>query len=212
MQKRRMQLVAAVALIAGICSGCSAGRPYHYYWLEMPAAPATATQASASHIKLVVARVMTPHLYRDDRLVYGSGDVQLGTYEYERWAEMPADMVQDALISSLRATGQYRSVTRTGSAARGDYVLRSQLFALYGEDRPNTVARFSMQVELFEPKTGMTLWNDSYAHDEPLGSKNVDGLVEALNKNVRAGMQHFTSDLGQYFAEHPPQDAAGTQK
>ena len=56
-------------------------------------------------VRLLVARITASHLYRDDRLVYGSGPVQLGTYEYERWAEPPADMIQDMLISSLARDG-----------------------------------------------------------------------------------------------------------
>lgn len=212
MLKRRMQMVAAVA-VAVICGGCSAGRPYHYYWLDTaPAAAPTANAQAPFQTKLLVGRVMTPHLYRDDRLVYGSGDVELGVYEYERWAEMPADMVQDALLSSLRTTGQYRSVSRTGSNARGDFVLRSQLFALYGVDRPNTVARFSMQVELFNTKTGETVWHDSYTHDEPVQGKNVESLVEAMDRNVKAGVQQFTTRLGQYFTANPPQTADTAKK
>jgi|SRR5215471_9043158 len=209
MLKRRME-VAAVVVLAALSARCSAGRPYHYYWLD--AAPAAAPGPSAPgtpwQVKLLVGRVFTPHLYRDDRLVYGNGDVEMGVYEYERWAEMPADMVQDALVSSLRATGQYRSVTRTGSSARGDYVLRPRLFAFYGVDRPNLVARFSMQLELFEQKAGTTVWQDTYTHDEPVQGKGVENLVEAMNRNLKAGVQQFTTGLGQYFTAHPPAEPA----
>lgn len=212
MLKRRMPWVAAVAL-GVISAGCSAGRPYHYYYLDtVPAAAPTTNAEAAWQIRLLVGRVLTPHLYRDDRLVYGSGDVELGAYEYDRWAEMPADMIQDALISSLRTTGQYRSVTRIGSSARGDYVLRSQLYAMYGVDRPTAAARFSMSVELFVPKTSETVWHDSYTHDEPLQGKTVTNLVEAMNRNVRAGVQQFTTGLGRYFAANPPQKAESDQK
>jgi len=64
------------------------------------------------------------HLYHDDRLVYGSGPVQLGTYEYDRWAEPAADMVQDMLVTILRASGQYRAVSRVTSNVRSYAVER----------------------------------------------------------------------------------------
>jgi ABC-type uncharacterized transport system auxiliary subunit len=205
--KQRTRQVALVMLLAGFSAGCGAARPYHYYVIDVNAPVAAATQPAPYQVKIVVGRVSAPELYRDTRVVYGSGDVQLGTYEYDRWAEMPPEMLQQALISSLRASGQYRSVTAIGSSAHGDYILRGQLFSLYGVDKPNVVARFSMEVDLFDPKSGETIWSDKYSHDEPVEGKRktVADVVEALNRNVRAGMGQFTANLGQYFASHPPQ-------
>lgn len=206
MLKHRIAQIALVALLVGISAGCGASRPYKYYQLDV-SAPAPA-QASPYPITILVGRVATPQLYRDSRIVYGSGPVQLGTYEYNRWSEMPSDMIQQALISALRGTGQYRSVTAVGSASRGDFLLRSQLYSLYEVDQPQVVGRFSMQVELFDSKSGATVWSDTYSHDEPVEGKSVGDVVEAINRNVRAGMQQLTTHLGQYFAAHPPQPPA----
>jgi ABC-type uncharacterized transport system auxiliary subunit len=174
-----------------------------YYVLDVPPPPRPAP--AKLPVTLLVARITASHLYRDDRLVFGSGPVQLGTYEDRRWAESPADMIQDALISSLRATSGYRSVSRIGSNIRGDYVLRGRLNALYEVDKPELVARFSLDLELFDPKARATVWSGSYSHDEPVHGKGVPDVVEALDKNVSAGLQELTASLGQYFESHPPQ-------
>jgi ABC-type uncharacterized transport system auxiliary subunit len=203
--KHRIEQIALVALLAGISAGCGASRPYKYYELDVTV-PAAA-QAAPYPITILVGRVGTPNLYRDNRIVYGSGPVQLATDEYNRWAQMPADMIQQALISALRGTGQYRSVTPVGSSARGDYVVRSQLYSLYEVDKPQLAGRFSIQIELFDSKNGTTVWSDTYSHDEPVEGKSVADVVEALNRNVRAGMQQLAGHLGQYFANHPPQQA-----
>jgi ABC-type uncharacterized transport system auxiliary subunit len=202
--KQRISQVALVILAAGLSAACGASRPYKYYILDVNP-PAPASQPAQYPVNLVVGRVSAPELYRDSRIVYGSGDVQLGAYEYQRWAEMPAEMLQQTLVTSLRATGQYRSVTRIGSSARGDYILRGQLYSLYGVDRPAMVARFSMEVDLFDVKSGDTVWSDRYSHDEPVEGKTVANVVEAMDRDVRAGMNQFATNLGQYFAAHPPQ-------
>ncbi|MGB0034030.1 MAG: ABC-type transport auxiliary lipoprotein family protein [Candidatus Acidiferrales bacterium] len=207
MLKHHVRLAAAAAALAWICAGCGAVRPTKYYTLDVAATPA-APSTSPNAVSILVSHVTSSHLYRDDRIVYGSGQVQLGVYDDHRWAETPVNMIQDALISSLRATGQYRSVSRVGSSARGEYILRSQLISLYEADRPNLLARFSMHIELFDPKAGATIWTDSYSHDEPVSSKTVAAVVEAMDKNVHAGMQQFTTGLAQYFASHPPQTEA----
>jgi len=204
---RRIQEGVLLFVLAGICSACGAARPVKYYVLDSGPAPTNASSTQLP-IALLVARITAPLLYRDDRLVYGSGSVRLGTYEYERWAESPAEMVQDMLVSSLRSTGQYRSVARISSSVRGDYIVRGHLYALDEVDQPELAARFSLEIELFDPRAGATIWTDSYSHDEPVTGKGVTDVVEALDKNVRAGLQQLTANPGQYFANHPPRPTA----
>jgi ABC-type uncharacterized transport system auxiliary subunit len=204
---RPIKLAAVAVLLTGLAAGCGSARPVKYYALDAGAVP-TATPSAVYPISLLVGRVSTSHLYRDDRLVYGSGPVQLGAYSDHRWAQTPADMVQDQLITSLRSSGQYRSVSRLGGSARGDFVVRSGLDALYEVDQPALVARFAMRVELFDPKAGATVWIGNYSHDEPVNGKNVAAVVEAMNRNVHAGMQQITTGINQYFADHPPQPVA----
>jgi ABC-type uncharacterized transport system auxiliary subunit len=205
---RPIRLAAVAVLLAGFVAGCGSARPVKYYVLDAGPIPTNALSA-VYPVSLLVARVITSHLYRDDRLVYGSGPVQLGVYSDHRWAQTPADMIQDQLIASLRSTGQYRSVSRLGSSARGEYVVRSNLESLYEVDRPALVARFVLRVELFDSKAGATVWVGNYSHDEPVNGKNVAAVVEAMNTNVRAGMLQLSSGITQYFAAHPPKQPLG---
>jgi len=209
--KYRAPQLAVVIALACLSAACGASRPYKYYILDVPAS-APSAQAPQFPITLLIGRVSVPLLYRDTRLVYGSGEVQLGTYEYNRWAEMPAEMLQDNLVAAFRNTGQYRSVAKIGSSAHGDYILRGQLFSLYGVDRPTMVARFSMEIILFDSKSASIVWNNRYSHDEPIQGKSVANIVEAMDRNVQAAMSQFCTALAQYFAAHPPQpDAAPTK-
>jgi len=194
---------ALVLLLAGISAGCGATRPMKYYVLDI--GPSAGDPPSAQFpIRLLVSRVAASNLYREDRLVYGSSDLQLGTYEYERWASTPADMMQDLLITSLRSGGQYQSVSKMASNLRGDYIVRGHLFALDEVDKPALAARFSFQLELFDPKAGATVWSGSYTHDEPVNGKKVSDVVEALDHNVSAGLSQLNAGLLQYFMSHPP--------
>lgn len=206
MQTRRIYQTALLFLIAAFAVGCGASRPVKYYVID--AGPAPANPASPRFpVRLLVARVSASELYREDRLVYGSGKVQLGTYEYERWATPPTDMMQDEILASLRSTGAYRSVSRMASDLRGDYIVRGHLYALDEVEDPALSARFSFQLELFDPKAGAVVWSDTYTHDEPVNGKKVSDVVEGMDRNVRAGMAQLTANLGEYFASHRPQMA-----
>lgn len=204
MSKSHIAPAVLLLLLAGFSSGCGATRPVKFYVLD--SAPAPVDSPAAQHpVTLLVGHLSASHLYRDDRLVYGAGPVELGTYEYDRWAEIPTDMIQDMLLSSLRASGQYRSVERISSNVRGDYIVRGHLYSLYEVDKPALVARFSLELELFDPATHATVWSNSYTHDEPVQGKGVSNVIEALDRNVQAGIQQLTASLNQYFASHPRQ-------
>lgn len=214
---RRILLIAVVLTLPVIAqSGCGAARPSKYYQLNAPA-PA-ATSPDPLPISLLVGRISSSRLFHDDRLIYETSPLEMGMYEYHRWAEPPADMVQGMLVQTLRASGQYRSVDRLGSSARGDYILRGRLLALQEVDHPNIVARVSFDLELFSMKTGTTVWTQSYSHDEPVtaietkknkkADVNVGAVVEALNRDLQQGVQQLTGDLGKYLASHPAQQAA----
>jgi ABC-type uncharacterized transport system auxiliary subunit len=182
--------------------GCAASRPMKYYVLDP--GPVPAPQGAPTYpVTLLVGRVSASHLFRDDRLVYGSGPVQLGVYSYDRWAEPPADMLQDLLVSNLRSTGQYRAVSPLGSNVRGDYVVRGHLWDISEVDKPDLMARFSLEIELFDPNTRTTVWSHRYEHDEPAQGKTVNDVVQAMDKNVRAGLQQITAGISEYFATHP---------
>ena len=128
---RRILLIAVVLTLPVIVqSGCGAARPSKYYQLDAPA-PA-ATSPDPLPISLLVGRISSSRLFHDDRIIYETSPLELGMYEYHRWAEPPSDMVQGMLVQALRASGQYRSVDRLGSSARGDYILRGRLLALRG--------------------------------------------------------------------------------
>ncbi len=213
MAMRRIQ-IGLVLIFAGITAACSASRPVKYYVLDTGPTPISASQPRYP-VTLLVSRIFTSHLYRDDRLVYGSGQVQLGTYEYERWAETPADMMQQKVLAYLRASGDYRSVMPVSTGVRGDYVVRGHLYALDEVETPSLAARFTFQLELFDPKTATIVWSDSYTHDEPVGGnekkKNVADVVEALDKNVNAGLSQLTAKMADFIGNHLPAQSASSR-
>ncbi len=205
MLSRRLQITSL--LLAIVVAGCGAPRPVKYYVIDPNLVPATSATAAQIPVALLVGRFACSTLYRDDRLVYGSGPVELGTYEYDRWAEPPVDMVRDLLIADLRNSGQFRSVSRVSTNVRGDYIVRGHLIAMYGVDKPALVARFSLELELFDPATRAIVWTQTYSHDEPVQAKTVSSIVEAMDHNVRAGLEQLSSGITQYFMSHPPAPA-----
>src|SRR5713101_9205388 len=155
----RRALITAVALTVGLLSGCGATRPSKYYQLTVPADPIAVEKPDAVPVTLLLGALMTSHLYREDRIVYGNGSEQLGAYEYQRWAEPPTEMIQEVLLRELRASGRYRSVNFVRSGARGDYVLSGHLYDFKEVSGPPILARVTFELAMRDIKTASTVWN-----------------------------------------------------
>ena len=152
---------------------------------------------------LLLGPLYASHLYREDRIVYSSGSEQMGTYEYERWAEPPTEMIQDALLRQLRASGHYKSVYAEHSNASGDFLIRGRLYDFKEVSASTMIARVTFELEMRDLKSGATVWTRYYSHDEPVTGKNVPAIVAALNRNVQMAIKEMLASLEQYFAEHP---------
>ena len=189
-------------IVAGLAAGCGSPRPMRYYTLEAPST-SIHSEENTYPVTLLIGRISAPHVLRDDRIAYGMTDVEMGLYYEHRWAEAPPEMLQTMLVEKLRASRQYKTVQRISSSSRGDYILRGHISSLNEVDLPTgIVGRFAMQLELFQPKTGTVVWTEAYSHDQPVSGKKVNDVVEALKKNVDAGLDQLTGGLNQYFAAH----------
>src|SRR5712664_3607436 len=185
----RGALITAFALLIGLSSGCGAARPSKYYQLTVPADADPIERADEVPVTLLLGQLVTSHLYREDRIVYGNGAGRLGTYEYQRWAEPPTEMIQEVLLRELRSSGRYRAVHYRRSNMKGDFALRGNLYDFKEVDGGQMSARVTLELEMRDLKNGATVWTHYYTHDEPSSGKDVPSVVAALDKNVHRGVQ-----------------------
>jgi len=196
---------AALALLAlGLAAGCGKSRPINYYQLNVPNALAPST-AQPLPVRITVGLPAAPDLYRDNRLVYEVGEQKIGVYENERWIGPPPQLIRDAILRNLRASGHYQGVYTPQGKAGGDYLLRTHIYDFKELDSGSGLtARLTMDAELQNSSTGETVWQTYYNHDEPISAKTVPDVVAALGRNVQMAANDIGSGMDQYFAAHPP--------
>jgi ABC-type uncharacterized transport system auxiliary subunit len=198
------KLAAAFLLLSvALAAGCGAARPSKYYQLTMPSDLAADPPSDPYPVSLLLGALMASHLYREDHIVYSSGNESMGAYEYQRWAEPPTEMIEEVLLRQLRASGRYRGVNFLRTGARGDYVISGYLYDFKEVAGSPISARVAFELSMRDNKTASTVWNHYYSHDEPVGGKDVSAVVAALNRNVQRGVSEFRSSLNEYFSAHP---------
>ena len=192
--------ILIAALAAGLLAGCGAARPSKYYQLTVPGNSAADAERSPYPVTLLLGPLRASHLYREDHIVYSSSGENMGTYEYQQWAEPPTEMLVEVLLRELRASGRYRAVDALRSNSHGDYILYGRLYDFKEISAAPLLARLTMDLELRETKTGSTVWTHYYSHDEPVTGKDVSAVVAALDRNAQRGMGEVKSSLDQYFS------------
>src|SRR3981189_1402547 len=115
----RVPLTVAAAFLSFFVVGCAAARPAKYDQLTIPTEVAADPPGDPLPVTILMGPIMSSHLYREDRIVYSSSGEDMGTYEYQRWAEPPTELIQHVLLRALRSSGRYRAVYAQRSSARG---------------------------------------------------------------------------------------------
>ena len=188
------------ALAVSLASGCGATRPSKYYQLTVPGDLAPAADPRPFPVTLLLGPLRASHLYREDHIVYSSNGESMGTYEFQRWAQPPTEMIQEILLRQLRTSGRYREVDLLRSNARGDYLLLGRLFDFKEVSGNALAARLTVEWELRDMKTASTVWTHYYTHDEPVNGKDMSAVVAALNHNVEHCVDEVKSGLAQLFS------------
>jgi ABC-type uncharacterized transport system auxiliary subunit len=193
-------LITAVCLLA--IAGCGAARPSKYYQLTLPNEAGSAP-VDPIPVVLLVGPIRASHLYREDQIVYSGAGPRMGTYEYQRWASPPTEMIAEMLLRELRNSGHYRAVNELRSSSRGDFVLHGHLYDFKEVVGSPSLARMTLETELRDVKAGTVVWSLFYQHDEPVSGKEVSAVAAALDRNAQQWANHVATQLHAYFAAHP---------
>jgi ABC-type uncharacterized transport system auxiliary subunit len=187
---------------AAVLGACGAPRPIKYYGITYPANESVGPDAV--DVSLMVRLFEASHLYLDDKIVYCLNGPEMGTYDTHRWADPPVEILQNALVRGLRASGRFRTVYTMRSDASARFVLAGHLYNFDEVDASPMIARLTYEVRLRDRKSGTTVWSHVYSHDEAATEKSVNAFVVAMDKNVHRSIGELQSGLEEYFRNHAP--------
>jgi ABC-type uncharacterized transport system auxiliary subunit len=184
-------LIAIAGMLAVSCA--IGGKPVHYYTVE-PATPSP-NQSKPDGPVILVGNILTNEALQDGRIRYYAGANEVGAYEYHRWAERPGEMVRDALVRELRASGKYQRVLRTSSTAAGDYLLLGRLHEFAEVDSPAIQTRISLHLELVDKKTNRHLWDRMFDGQDPVSGKTVKEVVQSMDRNLHQIVRQASAEI-----------------
>lgn len=200
---KRIRGLAVAGAVLILLAGCGSVRPSKFYTLELPSMGPGGGPPVA--VDLLVGRVSAPQVLRDDRILYRAASSEIGGYEYHRWVDPPALMLEELVLRALRDSGRFRSVQSQKSNTRGDYLVRGRLYEFGEISAPVLGARVRVEFEVQNRKTGEIVYTRMFSHDEPAAGKDVAAVVGAIDRSVQRALREFVEGLAAHFAQHPPQ-------
>jgi ABC-type uncharacterized transport system auxiliary subunit len=201
-----------VSVVVGLLAGCGSvrGPATKYYKLDIP--PASTPAGPSAPVSLRIEPFRTTTLLRQDRIVYRPSPVEVGFYEYHRWAEPPTDTVTKALADQLMKRRVFRSVEISHGGEKADYVLRGTIDRLQEVDYMGAVrVQVSISAELEDPVRQQRIWSSAASSECVVTKSEVQAVVAAMGKASQQSIGRLMTDVTK-FVQHNHLAAASSAR
>ena len=185
-----------VSVVVGLLAGCGSvqGPATRYYKLDIPPAPTPA--GPSVPVPLRIEPFRTTGLLRQDRIVYRPSPVEVGFYEYHRWAEPPNDTMTKALADQLTGRRLFQSVEISDGAEKAEYVLRGSIDRLQEVDYKGAVrAQVSISAELEDPVRREKIWASVASSEFVVEKSDVQAVVTAMGQASQQSIERLVTDV-----------------
>src|SRR6185436_18413368 len=116
------------------------------------------------------------------RMLYQREEHRLEPFAYARWAEPPAQMVQEAMVEALESGGMFAGVLAAPAAVPPDYTLDSDGFSVIQHfDGDTSQAEISLSVRLVDLHSSKLLAVERLSASVP-AEPDPAGGVRAANR------------------------------
>jgi ABC-type uncharacterized transport system auxiliary subunit len=135
--------------------------------------------------------------------------VEVGFYEYHRWAEPPNDSVTKALADQLTRRHVFRSVEVSDGGQKTDFVLKGSIDRLQEVDYMGAVrVQVSISAELEDPVQGRTIWSSAASTERVVAKGDVQAVVAAMSQASQQSILRLTTDVTKFVQLNRPGPAS----
>jgi cholesterol transport system auxiliary component len=188
-----------ISMFVSLLAGCGVGHTpvTRYYKLNIPPAPAPAGPSAPASLRIEPFRTAT--ILRQDRIVYRPSPVEVGFYEYHRWAEPPNDSVTNALADQLTKRRVFQSVAISDGDDKSDYVLKGTVDRLQEVDYMGGVrVQVTISLELEDPSQQQTIWSGAASSECAVKQSDVPAVVAAMGQASEQSIYRLMTDVTKF--------------
>ena len=188
----RTASIVLLALATTSCSGLFGDKEHTPVGVYLLSVDRTATTPHAGGCGILEVSVPDPAPgLGTARMLYQREEHRLEAFAYARWAEPPAQMVQQAMVEALESSGMFAGVLAAPAAVPPDYTLDSDGFSVIQRfDGGTSQAELSLSVRLVELHSSKLLAVERLSANVP-AEPDPAGGVRAANRALAEVMGHL---------------------
>ena len=187
--------VAAIALIA--LGGCNTLRTVaapqpSFHTLDSARAPAPTAAPTGRGPTLIINPPHAAPGFDSQRIIYMREAHRIEYFAHSEWVDPPARMLAPLLVGALEATGAFRAVVPTPTAAAGELRLDTEIIRLQHEfaTAPSRV-RFTLRATLVDEKARRVVASREFDTAVDAASNDPQGGVVAANRAVQTALENL---------------------
>lgn len=189
--------LTVLILGGGLLAGCGQAKvpQDHYYRMDL-AAPARMEQPLLSGT-LAIKRFAADGMLQARGIVYSqpARPLEVESYHYHHWTDIPPVMLQELLVGYLRAANVALSIVAGGVDVEPDYILKGRIKRLERVIGSSSEGIFELELSLIQANSRRVVLHRSYRQQVRADNQTVAGTVAALNQALAKVYAEFLSDL-----------------
>jgi ABC-type uncharacterized transport system auxiliary subunit len=125
--------------------------------------------------------------------------MEVGFYEYHRWAEPPTNTVTNALADQLKSRHVFQSVEISDGGEKPDYVLRGSIDQFQEVDYKGAVkVQVSISAELEDPVRREKIWSSTASSECLVSKSDVQAVVAAMGQASQQSIARLVTDVAKF--------------
>ncbi len=159
--------------------------PSIIYYVMEDAGRTVAPSPSPSSLSLLIADTNAGAFYDNDNMAFSDQPGTRGYYLYARWTERPGKRFADLMIGRLEREKIFASVAQSGSSARGDLLLTTEILDFYHDAAKQPgVVKMELRAELVDLNAHTLLARMTFTQSVAAPSYDAAGAYKAFNEAV----------------------------
>lgn len=192
----------SLIVTAGLWTGCnrtSLNSQQQSFLMETSPNPHRLTNPVDGVLKIRYCRAVAP--FDNTYFLYRTQSGQYQHDYYRLFLTPPNEQINEYLRAWLEQSGIFRGVLPASSAARPDYVLESQLSALYTDlsdpTQPKTVARIHFVLLKMDKnyQPSLIVMEKTYEHLSPMQNNTSQDIINNYNLCFQTILTQLQSDI-----------------
>jgi cholesterol transport system auxiliary component len=146
--------------------------------------------------------------YNNQNMIFRQDNYSIDSFNYNKWAVNPADMLADSLLRDMQTSELFRAVFSRYAVEEGRYIIQGGIGEFFLRiEKDNKTAVVSLDITLRDSQqreaTKRILFQKNYRREELLKDQTPRGYCQAMSAAVQNISRQITSDVYQAIKGSP---------